>query len=108
MPSVTEGQLQILIYRVDNLRDECIPRLLFDSGMRLSELTNIKCADIDRGAQTITIIGKGNKQRRAPLTDKTGELLRLYLSDNHSEGNIWGRYVRYRNGAEEIKSQYGD
>ena len=81
--------MDYLLSRVDNLRDECIIRLLFDSGMRLSERTNIRRGDIDWDSYTITIIGKGDKQRRAPFTERTAKLLQLYLRDNHTEGNIW-------------------
>ncbi len=63
---------------------------LFDSGMRLNELTNIHRSDIDWDTHTIVIIGKGNKQRRAPFTPRTGVLLQAYLADNHCEGSIWG------------------
>jgi site-specific recombinase XerD len=90
MPSVNEEQLEYLISMVDSIRDKNILRLLFDSGMRLSELTNIKRDDINWDSYTVTIIGKGNKQRRAPFTEETTKLLQLYLSDNHTEGNIWG------------------
>ena len=58
--------------------------------MRLSELTNIKRDDIDWNTYTISIIGKGNKQRRAPFTRQTARLLQVYLGDNHCDGNIWG------------------
>jgi len=89
MPSINERQVEYLVSRVDSIRDECIIRLLFDSGKRLSELSGIKHNDIDWETHTI-IIGKGNKQRRAPFTDRTARLLKLYLRDNHAEGNIWG------------------
>ena len=58
--------------------------------MRLSEFTNIKRGDINWDSYTITIIGKGNKQRRAPFTERTARILQLYLGNNHSEGNVWG------------------
>ncbi|MFC1912049.1 tyrosine-type recombinase/integrase [Chloroflexota bacterium] len=90
MPSVTEEQVEQLVFIVGSLRDECIIRLLFDSGMRLSELTNIQLSDINWGSFTITIIGKGNKQRKAPFTERTARLLQVYLDDNHYYGNIWG------------------
>jgi len=90
MPSINEEQVEQLVSAVDNLRDECIIRLLFDSGMRLSELTNIQRSDIDWDTLTITIIGKGNKQRRAPFTEETARLLKIYLGDNHCSSNIWG------------------
>jgi len=90
MPSIVEEQADYLVSIVDNLRDRCIIRLLFDSGMRLSELSNIKHDDIDWDAKTITIIGKGNKQRRAPFTERTAYMLNSYLADsNNGNGNIW-------------------
>ena len=91
MPSVTEEQVQHLASKADDLRDKCILMLLFDSGMRLTELTNIERYDINWDSNTIIVIGKGNKQRRAPFTQKTGELLHSYLANNQNRnGNIWG------------------
>ncbi|MBI4596537.1 MAG: tyrosine-type recombinase/integrase, partial [Candidatus Tectomicrobia bacterium] len=90
MPSLTEEQVNTLVNEVDNLRDKVILYLLFDSGMRLSELSNVQRNDISWDTRTVTIIGKGNKQRRAPFTQRTGSLLSLYLGENHCEGSIWG------------------
>ena len=94
LPSVTDKEVNTLINAVDNLRDKCIISLLADSGMRLNEVANIKAPDIDWDRYTITIIGKGNKQRKAPFTKRTAKLLREYLEANHCEGSIWnmGRY----------------
>ena len=89
LPSVTEKEVDILISAAENLRDKCIISLFADSGMRLTELVNIKADDIDWNTYTITIIGKGNKQRRAPFTERTAKLLQTYLADNHNQGNIW-------------------
>ena len=58
--------------------------------MRLNELTNIKDEDIDWDSYTMTIWGKGNKQRKAPFTTKTAQLLRRLISQNGTEDNIWG------------------
>jgi integrase/recombinase XerC/integrase/recombinase XerD len=91
LPSLTEEQVEHLVTNVGNLRDECIIRLLFDSGIRLSELTNIQRGDIDWETNTITVIGKGNKQHRAPFTERTAKLLQIYLHSNgHPNGNLWG------------------
>ena len=90
LPSLTEIQVNTLLNGADNLRDKCIVSLLADSGMRLSELTSLQPEVIDWESYTITIIGKGNKQRRAPFTDRTASLLRAYLSNNgHHKENIW-------------------
>jgi len=94
LPSLTSGQVQQLIDAVDNIRDKAIISLLADSGMRLNELTSVKASDIDWDSYTITIIGKGNKQRKAPFTERSAKLLKAYLGENHHNGSIWnmGRY----------------
>jgi integrase len=59
--------------------------------MRLSEVCSILPEDIDWQTYTSTIIGKGNKQRRVPFTEKTAMLLKAYLANNgHSRENMWG------------------
>jgi site-specific recombinase XerD len=90
LPSVTEQQVNALIDALDNPRDKCIVSLLADSGMRLSELASIKAEDIDWDTFTITIIGKGNKQRRAPFAERSATLLRAHLGSDHKTGTIWG------------------
>jgi len=94
LPSITAEQVQYLIDTVHNIRDKAIISLLADSGMRLNELANIQASDIDWDRYTITIIGKGNKQRKAPFTERTSRLLQLYLGDNHHNGNIWNLKAR--------------
>ena len=74
---------------VDTLRDKAIISLFADSGMRLDELANIKEAHIDWDSHTITIWGKGNKQRKAPFTEKTAELLKQVIAQNGHGENIW-------------------
>ena len=89
LPSLTMEQVDSLIEQADNVRDEVIISLLADSGMRLSELANIKAGDIDWESHTITIWGKGNKQRKAPFTERTTRLLRELISQNGTGENIW-------------------
>jgi site-specific recombinase XerD len=90
LPSVTDQQVEQLIGAADNVRDRCMVSLLADSGIRLSELCGVTRDDISWDSRTVTIIGKGNKQRRAPFTERTDALLRAYLADNHAVGTIWG------------------
>ncbi len=49
------------------LRDQLLLELLYSTGMRLSELINIKHKDLDTGQGVIKITGKGSKQRLVPL-----------------------------------------
>lgn len=61
-------------------RDYIMIALLYATGIRREELTNIKLSDIDLSAGTITVTGKGNKVRVVPTGDATLEDLRSYLS----------------------------
>jgi site-specific recombinase XerD len=89
LPSLSLEQVDFLIQQADKLRDKAIISLLADSGIRLNELTNIRCDDIDFDTCTVTIIGKGNKQRRTPFTSRTANFLRELISQNQAGSNIW-------------------
>jgi site-specific recombinase XerD len=91
LPSLSREQVSYLIEQVDSVRDKAIIFLFADSGMRLNELVNIKATDIDWEEYTVTIWGKGNKQRKAPFTGRTAKLLQQWLERNgHGDDNIWG------------------
>jgi integrase/recombinase XerD len=57
--------------------------------MRLSELANIKADNINWSNYTITIWGKGEKQRLTPFTKKTAKLLKQVINQNGVGPNIW-------------------
>jgi site-specific recombinase XerC len=63
----------------DERRDQAILRLFFDGGVRLSELTGLKLADVDRDTQTVHVIGKGSRPRAVPYGAKTAQALDRYL-----------------------------
>lgn len=72
------------IFNISNsryyIRDNTIISLFLCTGMRLSELANIKVKDINFENKSIRIIGKGNKERIVYLTDKIIKQLKEYLS----------------------------
>ena len=61
------------------LRNKLIIHLLLDTGVRVSELVNIKVHDIDVEERIIKVFGKGSKERFVFFTSKTKELLTNYL-----------------------------
>lgn len=67
------------------LRDALILEMLYSSGTRVSELTNIKIKDIDLANRKIKILGKGNKERYVFYGTKCEKLLNQYLKNNESE-----------------------
>ncbi len=54
---------------------------LLDTGMRISELVNIKMSDIDFGHGWFTVFGKGRKQRICPFDRFTKKVLVRYINN---------------------------
>ena len=92
LPSITPEQVDYLIASADNVRDKAIISL-FAGSARLNELLNIREGDIDLDSMTVIVWGKGGKQRKAPFTKRTAELISQLLRVNKVNGvrkNIWG------------------
>jgi len=61
-------------------RNRLIIRMLYSTGIRVSELINISLDDIKINDRTIRILGKGSKERIVVFGNNTLEILKLYLS----------------------------
>lgn len=75
---------QALLKAVDGefaIRDYCMITLFLNCGMRLSELVGINIRDIHE--ETITITGKGNKQRQVYLNTACKKALARYFHDRN-------------------------
>ncbi|MDR1023787.1 MAG: tyrosine-type recombinase/integrase [Prevotellaceae bacterium] len=59
-------------------RNHAMIELLYATGMRLSELVGLRCNDVSLDAQTVKVLGKGNKERIIPLCPSLCQELRLY------------------------------
>jgi integrase/recombinase XerC len=57
--------------------------LFYSTGMRLSELINLKETQIDASYQQIKVLGKGNKERIIPVTKELIVELQAYISDKY-------------------------
>lgn len=64
------------------LRNALILELLYSSGVRVSELVNIKLDDIDFSNNRILILGKGNKERYVIYGSICAKLLNKYLEES--------------------------
>jgi len=61
-------------------RNTCILLYFPDNGVRVSELCDLKIKDIDLKQKRAFILGKGNKVRFVPFSDKTGHAIWDYHS----------------------------
>ncbi len=69
----------IPISTTKEVRDRSIIELLYSSGLRVSELCNLKIGDL-KNNKSIRVLGKGNKVRILPVTNKSYKLLNLWIS----------------------------
>ena len=67
------------------VRDYTIITLFLNCGMRLSELVGIDLTDIDRDLRSLTVTGKGNKQRIIYLNEACRDALSSYIEERQSE-----------------------
>jgi integrase/recombinase XerD len=63
----------------ENLCDRAILELAYASGLRLSELKNLRLEQLHLEAGFINVIGKGNKERVVPVGKKAVEALQRYI-----------------------------
>lgn len=67
----------------ETLRNKAIIELFYATGIRRSELLNIKTQDIDFERKTIKILGKRNKERIIPLIDSAVFAIQNYLEERN-------------------------
>lgn len=77
----TEQLFDVLTFpeTFEGKRDKMILEVFYHTGMRLSELIQLKISDIDYALKTIKVLGKRNKERLIPVTDVLLHDLRTYL-----------------------------
>ncbi|MFC2067158.1 tyrosine-type recombinase/integrase [Chloroflexota bacterium] len=90
MPSLTGEQVEALLCQAQTVRDKAIIALFTESGLRLSELTNVLTKDIDWDTRTIKVMGKGRKEAYAPFGELSERYIKEWLAQYPPKGNIWG------------------
>lgn len=80
---------------LEGIRDRLIIELLYSTGIRVSELVNIKIKDIKIKENQINILGKGNKERIVLFGEKAKEMIKIYLNayKEYFKGNILNDYL---------------
>ncbi|KXB35766.1 putative tyrosine recombinase XerD [Bacteroidales bacterium KA00344] len=62
-------------------RNRAIIEMLFSCGLRVSELTNLKLSDLFLEDKFIRVLGKGNKERLVPISDRAIQELEYWFDD---------------------------
>jgi integrase/recombinase XerD len=84
--SLTEAQVESLLNAPDTstdlgLRDRTMLELIYASGLRVSELVDLKTLHVSLSDGILRIMGKGSKERLVPFGHMAREWLQRYLSD---------------------------
>ena len=84
--SISEEEVERLLNSPDlniqiERRDKAMIEVLYATGIRISELTNLKLTDLDINRSVLKVFGKGSKERLVPFGEKAAESLNLYLTD---------------------------
>lgn len=64
----------------DGSRDRLILELFYDTGIRETELIELRCGDVDLARRTITVHGKGGKTRMVPISESLCQRLAAIMT----------------------------
>jgi integrase/recombinase XerD len=83
--TLTEEDVERLLAAPDveaalGLRDRAMLETLYASGLRVSELTGLKLAQVSHDMGVVRVMGKGSKERLVPLGEEALTWLKRYLS----------------------------
>jgi integrase/recombinase XerC len=97
LPSyIEENQMQVLLEQVEfpdnwNGKTERLAiEILYQTGLRVSELVNIKEKHISQSLESLKVLGKGNKERILPIGEKLLVMLESYLREKKENGEQAG------------------
>ena len=70
------------------IRDRAMLELLYASGVRISELVNIKFSDLDLERNIIKVFGKGSKERLVPFGEDASQCISAYIDERKKNKDI--------------------
>ena len=88
--SISEAQVEALLAAPDvatglGLRDRAMLETLYATGLRVSELTGLRLAQLSLDAGVVRVTGKGSKERLVPVGDEAVAWIARYLREVRSE-----------------------
>jgi len=86
----------------EEVRDVLILELFYGTGMRLSELMNLTEQQVRLSEGYLTVVGKGDKERRIPLNITLLELIPIYLEKKYEDTDNNTKFLIVTNGGEQV------
>ncbi len=72
--------------KIEN-RDKAMIEMLYATGMRISELVNLKMTDVDMNRCVVKVFGKGSKERLVPFGETALDSLKVYISEREQSSS---------------------
>ena len=91
---LTQDEMQALIDTAMSPRDNLIVKMLYATGVRVSELVNIRKQDIDLDRNTIKVFGKGAKERVVLLPEVLKSQLEAYCRGFSNDQRLFELNIR--------------
>jgi len=66
-----------------DIRDKAILELMYSSGLRVSEVSNLSIKDV-KDNKSIKVMGKGNKERVLPITSRAYDVINKYIEHSRT------------------------
>jgi len=87
---LSAAEVETLLARPDistprGLRDKAMLEVLYATGMRVSELVRVRCADFESSLGVVRCIGKGNKERLIPVGKSALRAVEAYRQGGRSQ-----------------------
>lgn len=87
--TLSEAQVEALLQAPDlasplGLRDRAMLELLYASGLRVSELVNLRIVEVSTQDGVVRVTGKGNKTRLVPMGQEAADWIDRYLAQARS------------------------
>ena len=88
--SLSEEEVDALLAAPDlnksiGLRDQAMLETLYATGLRVSELVELKMVELNLSVGVVRIVGKGGKERLVPLGEESNQSLQNYLSQGRPD-----------------------
>ena len=90
----------------NSLNSKLIITLLYNSGMRLSELINLKETQVDNYKKQIKVLGKGNKERIIPVSNEVVALIIDYVDHKKAKFEEAENYLLVTPKGKKLYSKY--
>jgi integrase/recombinase XerD len=74
--------------KAENIRNKAMLEVMYSSGLRVSELINLKISNYFREVEFLKITGKGNKERLVPVGSSAIKHIDIYLSTIRNQVEI--------------------